>query len=457
MQAAPPRIFEPQDPLNRVYDNHNSQTLDRRDREQRNQDLQNSPLPNPLDEVPRDFRDERFTQRLARQNLNRTSGEDWRTRDDTAFDPLGIPAGGFIFYPELYSRLITTNNLFATDGNEKSDYALEITPTFRLRSDWNNHELEFFVTGTNTRWRNFSTENTTEYEARLRGRVDVTVRTSVEGGVRFEQKMEGRGSVELPDAASSPAKTRQAELFGQVNHRFNRLGFRLRGQFIRNIYEDVALNNGTIQDNHLRDYDEQLLELRTSYEFSPRLSLFADTGIGQRVFRNRRNDGGLLQGSKSWLGAVGARIEFTSNLSFSGRVGYAKADSDEPGLVDLQGVIYDASLIWNPTRLVNATINGKTEIVETTQTGSPGSMNRSVSFEVNKSWTHRLSSTLSGEYEVRDYAGIDQIDKEISVGLVMEYLFSRSWGVDAGYEHRRIEGSNKSTVDELHLGVKWRR
>ena len=456
VHAAPAPPLEPQDPLNQTYGDTSSSAIDRRDL-----DRLTSISRDPLREVPRDFRDDRFNRGLVQKNQARLQRQsdtgDWRKRDDTAFDPLGIRTGGFVFYPELYTRMITTNNLFATKSNKKSDYAAEFTPRFRLRSDWNNHELELFGTLTRTNWRNFTTENTTEYELRARGRLDITSRTSFEGGMRYEQKMEGRGSNELPDSASRPAVTTEAELYAQLDHRFNRLGLRLRGQVIRNAFDDVALNSGAIQDNHIRDYDEHLLALRTNYEFSPRFSLFADTGIGERVFKKRRDGGGFLQGSKSWLGAVGTSVEFTSNLNFLGRVGYAKANPDEASLVDLKGIIYDASLIWTPTRLTTVTLKGGTELEETTQTGSPGSINRTVSLELVNSWTHRLTSTLSSEYEVRDYAGIVQTDTELTLGVDAAYLFSRSWVLDAGYEFTLIDGSNAYSANEFHLGLKWRR
>jgi hypothetical protein len=102
-------------------------------------------------------------------------------------------------------------------------------------------------------------------------------------------------------------------------------------------------------------------------------------------------------------------------------------------------------------------MNGKTEIEETTQTGSPGSMNRSVFIELKNSWTHRFSSMVSGRYEVKDYAGISQLDKELTLGFGAEYLFNRSWVLDAGFEHKRVSGSNKYSAQELHMGLKWRR
>ena len=207
----------------------------------------------------------------------------------------------------------------------------------------------------------------------------------------------------------------------------------------------------------MRNYDESTLNLRTNYEFSPRFSLFADTQIGARKFEQRLDGDGQLQGSDSWLVAIGSRVELTSNLSFLGNVGYARANPDEPSLTDLEGVVYDASLIWNPFRFTTITLNGQTEIEETTQSGSPGSLNRSVSIELNKGWTHRLSSTLSAEYEVRDFAGISDKDTEFSFGLVAEYIFNRSWVLDAGIEHAKVTGSSNYSEDQIHLGLKWRR
>ena len=449
------RPSDPRDPLSDIYSARSSQAID-----QRNDALSNSLVRDPLGELPRDLRDDHFIMQLAReeqQRRDRLYRENWRSRDAAAFEPLGIPVGSFVFYPELYSDLISSNNLFASKSNKKSDYGVKLTPSFRLRSDWNNHQLEVYASATNKRWRNFTSENTVDAETRLRGRIDITARTSIEGGARYELRHEGRGSSELPDAASRPAKTHESELFAQVNHRFNRLGFRLRGQVIRNVFEDVGLNSGAILNNRLRDYDEKLLSLRTNYEFSPRLSLFADGGLGQREFEHRIDGNGFLQGSKSWLTALGASVELTPTLNFLGRVGYVRVKSDDPTLDDLEGVIYDARLVWSPTRLLTATLHGETEIEETTQSGSPGSINKSVSLELANAWTHRLSSRLKGEYEVRDYEGIVQKDEELTIGLGVEYLFSRSWLLAAGYEHTRVDGSNEYREDAFRLGLKWRR
>ncbi len=446
------RALEPQDPLNQSYANAASTAID-----QRNIERFNNVLPAPLSQRPRNFRDTSFTQGVVRAQNNRPVDENWRARDDLAFDPLGIRTGGFVFYPELYARMIGTNNIFATSDNQKADTGLEVSSTFRLQSDWNVHELEFFATGREKRWRSFASENTTEFETRVRGRMDITSRTSVEAAIRYEQKMEGRGSVELSDAAVGPATAHETEFFGQLNHRFNRLGFRLRGQVIRNRYDDVALRSGGVQENHFRDFDEQTLNLRTNYEFSPKFSLYADTQIGRRKFANRLDAGGLLQGSDSWLLAVGTRIELTRNLSFLGNVGYARANPDEPSLVDLEGVVFDTSLIWSPFRYTTITLTGESELEETTQSGTPGSMNRSVSLSLAKEWTHRFSSTLSAQFEERDFAGIAQKDTEFTVGLVAEYMFNRSWVLDAGFEHTEVKGGNKYSENEVHLGLKWRR
>ena len=456
---------EPQDPLNKLYENSSSAVLDRLDREQ-GADFSAGRWRDPLLQVPRDFRDDSFVQDLVRQARRRDTAEgggdvaggaQWQSRDDTAFAPLGMTLGSFVFYPELYSRLVGSNNMFANDDNRQADQAVELTPTFRLRSDWNNHELELFGTLTQRRWQRFSSENTTEYELRMRGRVDVTSRTGLEAGFRHEQNMEGRGSIELPDSAVSPALVREEEIFGQIDHRFNRLGFRLRGQVVRNLHENVMLNNGNLQNNKLRDYDEQVLTLRTSYEFSPRLSMFFDLGGGRRVFQNKLDDNGLLQGSKSRLISAGMAIEMTSSLSLIASMGYAKVRPDETSLTDLQGIIYDASLVWTPTRLFTASLKGQGEIEETGQSNSPGSINRSLALELNNSWTHRLSSTLKAEYEEKDYAGISRTDSEMTVGLGVEYLFSRSWVLDTGYEYKMADADSDYREGRFHIGLKWRR
>lgn len=457
-QELPAQLPQPRDPLDQRYDGHSSRSMDDRDRAWF-ADRIGDALPAPLLQLPRDFRDDAFAYRLAQEAQRRRDQQniDWRLRDDRAFDPLGMRMGSFVFYPEIYSSLITSNNLFASRGHKKSDYGTQIVPRFRLRSDWNNHALEFYASSAHKRWRHFSSENTDTFEVRARGRIDVTHRTSLEGGIRHEQNFEGRGSNELPDAATKPAKTRQTELFGQINHRFNRLGFRFRGHIIDNRFDDVVLNSGSVLNNHQRNYRELQTSLRTNYEFSPRLSLFVDGELGKRVYRHHLDDNGFEQGSSSWLAALGTRLELTSSLSLLGRIGYARANPKESDYVDLQGVIYDANLIWQPSSIVTLTFDGKTEIVETTQSGSPGSFNRSLSVGLKNDWTYRFSTNLLAAYEVRDYAGVPQVDRELSWGMSGQYLLSRSWGLDAAYEHTLVTGTNVYAEDVFRLGLKWQR
>ena len=452
------RLIEPQDPLNQSYNAQKAQVLDRQDKARRD-GRTFLLLPTPLQEAPRDFRDDELVERLAREAQREWSRNDhsWRQRDQAAFDPSGISVGSFVLYPEFTTGVTMSNNLFATKHGRKTDLATDYVPAFRLHSDWNRHELRFFAKSHHRRWSHFSSENTDEFELRARGRLDVTRRTSLEGGARYEQKFEGRGSNELPDAASRPAKTHQSEIFGQVNHRFNRLGFRLRGQLIKNQYDNVALNSGAILNNHLRDYDERLGSLRTSYEFSPRLTVFADEVLGKRVFDHRLDGNHFVQGSSRWLTAIGTRLELSAQLSLLGRVGYARVNPDEARYADLQGFVYDGRLIWQPSAFSTLNVRGKTEFVETTQSGSAGSFNRSLSADLEHFWTHRLSSHVKAAYEVRDYSGISQIDRELRLGVSARYLFSRALALEGGYEHTLVRGTNAYEEDVLHLGLKWQR
>ena len=455
-ESALPKIKppQPQDPLDDKYNSFTSAETDKR---------QDRLTQDPLQRSPDGFRDEKFRAELqAKARAHAQSGgkaKDWRRRDDAAFDPLGVRAGSFVFFPEVHSKALVTDNIFAVREKEKakSDVAAQISPSLRVLSDWNVHELELFAGSEHTRWRYFNSEDTDEFELRARGRLDITRRTSLELGGRYEQEMEGRGSPDLPNSAATPAITGKGRVYGQFKHSFNRLGFRLRGSLERNSHENVRLNDGSEQRNELRDFDEKRLEARVAYEFSPALTVFSDGERGWRDFRFRRDDEGFLQGSESWLAAVGANLSLGPSIDISGRIGFLRSTPDAPQLDDIDGAFIDAKLVMRPTRLMRVTLGAKTELEETTQSDTAGGLKHTYSLEAKNDWTRRLSSTLGAFFETEDYEQIGVTDSELQLNFGLDYTLGRSWVVDADYQHIYHMGLNDYRENIYQIGLKLRR
>jgi hypothetical protein len=436
-QAKAAKPDRPQDPLDQQHADSYGRRLDQKDA---------AGLYRPLDEPPAQFRSDQPT----------LPDEDWRRRDDAAFEPLGIRSGGLVYLPELDTHLLTTDNIFASHDGREGDHAAVLNPSLKVKSDWSRHEMELFFAGEQRFWGGFPSENITRAEARTRGRVDITSRSSVEAGSRFARDVDGRGSTGLPEGAKSPGVTHAGEVYLQGNHRFNRLGLRLRGTVDRMLYDDITLNDGTRTDNGDRANDNHKLELRASYEFSPRLELFTDWDNNWRRFHRDRDRYGLDKDHRGWLAAAGAKIEVAPTVNVTGRLGYARSTADEASFADIEGLIADTSVVWQPASFITATLGMRTEVDESSEAGVNGSLDHIYDFELKTDWTYRFSSAFVASRTIKDYVDGRPGETDTSLGVKADYAFSREMVLDAAYQYKLNETASSNRENEFRIGLKLR-
>ena len=240
--------------------------------------------------------------------------------------------------------------------NRQSDVALRVLPSVRLESNWARHSVNAEVSGVRSYYKEFESENEESLNAQLRGRLDITKRTTLEAGVSYDLTQEDRTSLDTPAGATERTDVTALEGFIEGNHRFNRLSVRLRGTVTRNDYGEVALQSGGVESNDDRDNVERVGTLRLAYEVSPRLSIFTDGELSRRDFSQAVDDDGFRRDAKGYLVAVGAEFELGPKLRGTVRVGYSHEDLEDSALADIDGIVYDASLVYRPSVLTTLTL-----------------------------------------------------------------------------------------------------
>ena len=189
-------------------------------------------------------------------------------------------------------------------------------------------------------------------------------------------------------------------------HRFNRLVLDLRGTFDRTQYGDALQSDGTIFRFSQDNYNDYGVVARASYELTPEIVPFVETGFDQRVRDNPVDLSGFFRDSNGVVGRAGSSFRvaglFTGTLS----AGYADRHYADSRLVNLRGPTADGSIVYAATPLTTVTLRASTTLAETTLAGASGAISRLVSLEVAHVFFRRFTLSGIAAYQPNEYQGV---------------------------------------------------
>jgi hypothetical protein len=101
-------------------------------------------------------------------------------------------------------------------------------------------------------------------------------------------------------------------------------------------------------------------------------------------------------------------------------VGYVDRVYRDPTLPNVNGIIEDGALIWQPTALTTAKLSATSQVYETVLAGASGELSRDLTLEVDHAFRTWLIGVLKGGYGNDTYPGIILSDNRwfASAGIV---------------------------------------
>jgi len=406
------------------------------------QDLQSDVLPEELEE-----------EMLAAQRLRRDEAE------PGPYDPLGIRLGSFLLFPEFEVDRGYTDNVFTSSTVKRSDWSTDLTPSFELRSDWSRNALVGTFGYEKVLQDEFTSEDQENIDAGLRGRLDIGRRITLGGETSYVTDTESRGDVNVPNnVAQRPTETTKSGGV-QIDHSFNRLTARLRGELTQEEFEDVSLVGGGTFNNAARDNTEREMIGRLSYELKPGVAIYTE-GRGNEIEMARPNAAGLLLDSNGWAALGGLSLDIGGTITGEIGAGFAQQLPDNGTLQGIEGAILAANVVWAISPLTSVRFDAGFDVETTILDDSIGSLVRTVGLEVEHAFRRNLILTAGVTYELEDYASADQEDETLEVVVEGEYLLNRSVGLVAGYEFTDYSSNNPGSgysENEFRLGLRLRR
>ncbi|MEM8743801.1 MAG: outer membrane beta-barrel protein [Pseudomonadota bacterium] len=376
------------------------------------------------------------------------------------FAPLGIRLGSFLLFPELGAERVYDDNVFLSATNPQGDWRYELTPSLEIQSDWSRHSLIGTVSAVRSYYDNLSGENDKDFAAELTGRLDIRSTTNLVGSVSYAEEPEDRSSSDFPLDAADRALTRTKAASLEGNHTLNRVTLTLRGELESEDFDDATANDGSTINNDDRDYTERRITGRAAYEFQPGVAAFVEASANERDFVETTDDNGLLNGSSGYDVQAGLSFLLSGKLTGEASIGYAVQTPEETSQVDVSGVIFNAGLEWQATGLTTFRLDASSEVDETTDAGSAGSLIRSVELSVEHRPRRNILVGASVEYENEKFAGTNDEEEEWLFGVNGEYIFTPSVALTVAYQHANNTSNvpgNGYTANEVRFGVRVRR
>lgn len=350
----------------------------------------------------------------------------------SAYDPLGIRAGAFRIFPSNDVSVSYNDNVTATKNDTRDDFVAVIGPAVAVQSDFSRHAVGFTVFSDVGRYFHDTSENYWDFGIDGNGRLDITQNNNLEGGFAVARLHDARDDPEedaTVEESTRPVRYMNYDANLAYNHLFNRITFRVGGEFDRNDYRQGA---GLANQND-RDRNVYTGLLRVGYNVSPRINTFVEGLYSVQRRDVHRDTDGFERDSYGWGGRGGVDVNFTDLLFGEAFVGYRTEYFDDSAFDTESGINYGVNLTWLPTQLTTVTLTGGSDFEPTTNEDASANFQTTVGLRVDHELLRNVLIGAQGGYVRSDFENTNVTDNRFDVGADVTYLINRNFSVGAAY------------------------
>jgi hypothetical protein len=335
-------------------------------------------------------------------------------RQQPDFDPEPVRAGAFMVNASAGLAADLNNNVYATDNNEVSDTILRFTPQIDARSNWTAHALSAGIAVNHNEHLEESSETSTDYNAYVDGRLDVTRSLQFNGRVDSAHVTEPR--YEPANNGADPIQYDRLGFTAGVQYQTDRLQLRGSVGSNTNNYDTAAGVN--------RDFDETFFSGRASFAFSPDFAMFVQGRSSEQDYDDNTRDGERVSYE------VGASFELAA--PFRGEIAIGSVSEDKNARPDLDGLSLAANVEWFPTQLTTITFRGNSSVFDPGLANSASALNTSYGIRIDHEFYRNLILFGDAGFGSYDFEGINHTDD------FSDFAFGAAWKLN---KHARLEGS----------------
>ncbi len=383
-------------------------------------------------------------------------------RNAPEFSSEPIPVGNFQMFPSINLDVEYNDNIFATNANERDDAIISLRPDVLLVDRRNDRETRINAFANIRQFVDTSSENAEQFGLNASTRRGIGTGFEYNLGVRAERNFEQRRDIDSFDVATSEAiaftnlvaNAGVAKEFGPL-----RLSFDGRVRAVR--FEGDIDVGGTVFDLSFRDLETYRGTVRASFARSRDQRFYVQGSIDKRDtqlaplfeefvvvdFIDRSSDGFRLE--------AGYGQQLTELLYLDVRAGYLQQNFDDPSLNTIDGLSFQADVLWNVTPLTSVLFSALRQVDETLNPRFTGLLRTEGRVQVEHELLRNLVLTGRVGYADLNLGNSDQDGRRWNVGLLADYRLDRNWSflIEANYFDRT--GLNVFTQNSVSASVRY--
>ena len=383
-------------------------------------------------------------------------------RNAPEFSSVPIPVGGFQMFPSVNTELEYNDNIFATQANERDDLIISVRPNVLFVDRRADRETRIDLSANVRRFVDTTSENAEQFGLNATTRQGLGTGFEYNLGLRLERNFEQRRDIDSFDIATSEpvsftniiANGGVAKEFGpfrlDVNGRLRAVRFQgeieVGASEFDLAFRDFETYQGTVRASFARTRDQQIYVQgrvdKRDAQLAPLFEEFVVVG-----FIDRSSDGFQLE--------AGYGQQITELLYLDVRAGYLQQDFDDPTLNKIDGLSFQADVLWNVTPLTSVLFSALRQVDETLNPRFTGLLRTEARLQVEHELLRNLVLTGRIGYADLNLGNSDEDGRQWNLGFLADYRLDRKWSflLEAQYFDRT--GLNVFTQNSISAAVRY--
>jgi hypothetical protein len=364
---------------------------------------------------------------------------------------LGIPWGSFRLYPTLDVRAGYDTNVFASPAGQQSSSAYEaIRPSLDVRSDWNNHMLNFGAYGAFGFYNSATSLNYQNFGFNTDGRLDIYKDWYLTASAAFTGTTEAFGTPDVAQA-QAPSVVYAVPLNLGMYQRFNRLFYQANASATGLRYSDFSQLNTNALPAGSRDRNLFGESLQAGYELREGFDVWVQGALNQRRYLQNVNIAGQQRDSDGWTVTGGSTLDLGGVSKLEGFVGYSQQNYSSAG-VTTGAVVFGLAGTWNGYQPLTVRPFVVRSINETVYTNYQDYVSTTIGAEFNYTIQSDWQLNAGASFSLLDYTPVpgttgsfQHTDDFYRVSLGLLYAFQPQLQIGPLYEFSAGNGPDPNT------------
>ena len=369
----------------------------------------------------------------------------------------GVPVGAMRLYPKLGLGLAWSDNVFANNTLEFSDWASRLLTEARLESISSHYSAEIGGRAEIARSDEFSSNDFENYRFWFSGDKDFRS-SNLALDADVADLAEPRTSVDAAGNAVELTRYRRNDLEGAYTYSPGRWVARLDGTYRNFDYEDTETLTGTVDNG---DRNRKILDfgIRFGYEMSELYGFFLEPRFTKVDYEQRVDNEGFERSSDGYEIRLGTSLNYSGVVTGELFVGYLNRAFDDNAFGKVQGPAFGGEINWEVTRLTTVSLGASRTTDATTLAGASTTIDTRFILGVDHEIRRNLILQLDLEKANEEFEGILREDDILRLGLKAEYRVSPRLWLQAGYRYRERRPTPSGTrgrdfdINEVMLDV----